>query len=413
MKYRYISRRGQIIKSFYTGIGKTFVIYPSAFFMAVALGILNLGMVFYLYDVFHATSSQIGNLYALWSAFYIIGCLFLRVLLDSILPRYLLIISSFVMSSFIVMILCAKSIIYIYVFYGMIGLFDSLFWPPLMGWLSYKKEGTELSKLISRYNFSWSLGTIISPFIAGKLSSMDARLPIYVSASTFFVIGILIAGAAMALPGIRSDRYSGLQAKSEEGLVDKSTVLRYQAWIGIFMSYMVLGIIKNIFPVYARGELIITKHIIGILFLGRALFSTFGFMLMGKTTFWHFKLQYMILVQIGIVVFLVLMNFSTSIIIFMILFVLFGFLVSMSYTSSVFHGVSGSINRSTRMAIHEATLSGGLIIGSSIGGMIYQNYNMSYTYIFCIGVIVFGIIIQMIIFLVLKNRKLVYSDSFN
>ena len=99
MKLQYISQRRQLIKSYYTGIGKTAVIFPSAFLVAVGAGLITLGIVFYLRDVFRASPSEIGLIAALWSLSYICGCLFIRPLFDRILPRHTIMIATFSISA--------------------------------------------------------------------------------------------------------------------------------------------------------------------------------------------------------------------------------------------------------------------------------------------------------------------------
>ena len=46
MKLQYISQQRQLIRSFYSGIGKTAVIFPSAFLVAVGSGLIGLGIIF-------------------------------------------------------------------------------------------------------------------------------------------------------------------------------------------------------------------------------------------------------------------------------------------------------------------------------------------------------------------------------
>jgi len=48
-----------------------------------------------------------------------------------------------------------------------------------MGWLSHGIEGVKLGKVLSNYNFSWSIGTIISPFLTGLLSTISSSLPLF------------------------------------------------------------------------------------------------------------------------------------------------------------------------------------------------------------------------------------------
>ncbi|MBT3381858.1 MAG: hypothetical protein HN742_04410 [Lentisphaerae bacterium] len=66
-----------------------------------------------------------------------------------------------------------------------------------------------------------------------------------------------------------------------------------------------------------------------------------------------------------------------------VLLVLMAVFAAQSYSSSLFHGVSGSIRRASRMAIHESLLSAGLFVGSCLGGQIYESSGMVALYSFC------------------------------
>ena len=91
---RYISQGRQVIRSYYAGIAKTFVIYPAAFLVATGLGQVGLGLLFFVRDVFQLSPSRVGLLGSVWSLSYVLGCLFLRPRFDRVLPRHLIIAST-------------------------------------------------------------------------------------------------------------------------------------------------------------------------------------------------------------------------------------------------------------------------------------------------------------------------------
>ena len=93
------------------------------------------------------------------------------------------------------------------------------------------------------------------------------------------------------------------------------------------------------------------------------------------------------------------MNFTRSPLVLAMLISLVGSFRSLSYSNSLFHGVSGSVNRTGRMAIHEALLAGGLIFGSAFGGELYQRYTMTAVYGFCAAVV------QLALYFILRDRK--------
>ena len=410
MKLRYISQRRQLIKSFYTGIGKTAVIFPSAFLIAVGEGLIGLGMVFYMRDIFNASAIQIGLLAALWSLCFMSGCIFLRPLFDRVLPRYTMMTGTFCMCVFSLSIHYVGSIVWIYVLYGFYGFSTSLFWPPVMGWLSRKVEGVALGKTISKFNFSWSAGLIISPFLAGWLSERATKLPLYSGSSLFLLTSFMITGAILVLPGIRRDRETELSVGTQNREKRKDTPLRYPAWVGLYTSYVVMAVILVIFPVYARDDLSMSKSIIGLLLLSRALFMTIGFVLLGRTAFWHFKSSPMLLGQVCLAISLIFMIYVRSPLLLGPVLAFIGLLAALSYSNSLFHGVSGSTNRAKRMAIHESLLSAGFISGPSIGGILYQRYSMSTVYWFCLSLVLVGVIIQAGLSLLEKNRHILKNE---
>jgi DHA1 family multidrug resistance protein-like MFS transporter/DHA1 family quinolone resistance protein-like MFS transporter len=396
---KYTSERLQIIKSYYTGIGKTGVIYPAAFLVALAVGALSLGAIFYVREVFHATPGQVGVLSALWSLSYIAGCLLVRPRFDRVPPRYLLILSTGLMFCSSAALLLLHSFASFTALYCFCGMSMSLFWPPLMGWLAKGMEGRRLGSVMGRYNFSWSAGIIASPYLSGFLSEHEASYPLYLCASLLLFTCILLAGASLALPKIREE--------DEEGAIElvgddaretaRRTLLRFPGWVGLFTSFAAIGIVLNIFPVSARADLGMGKGTIGLLLEARIVFVTVGFVIMGRTSFWHFRPLPMLLGQAFLVIVLVCMVFTRQAALFGALVGCVGFCQGVSFFYSMFHGISGSVNRAGMMALHESLLSAGLITGSSAGGYVYQHSSMGAVYGGCAFLVLIGLVAQAIL----------------
>ena len=126
--FRYISQRGQVIRSYFSGIGKTGVIYPAAFLAAMALGQVNLGLIFYVKEVFKATSNSIGWLVGTWWLSYVFGCLVMRPAFNRVLPRYLIIASNICAFVLIVGMLYSPALSWLFVLNSAYGMAMSLFW---------------------------------------------------------------------------------------------------------------------------------------------------------------------------------------------------------------------------------------------------------------------------------------------
>ncbi len=396
MRYRFISQQQQFLRVLSAGIGKTAVILPAAFVAEAGLGMLTLGMVFYMREEFLLSPAVIGWIAATWQGCYVLGCLTMRPAFETLLPRYSMIFSSAGMGVAVTAILLSRSVAATFLFYGLFGFCLSFFWPPLMSWLSLGIEGKQLGRAMTRLTFVGNIGIIISPFAAGALSSLAPRYPLYGAASLFAANCLLLIGAALVLPGIRSDKQRG-GSREEPEQPDRSTALRFPAWIGLFATYAVLGVVITVFPMYARDDLGLSKSAIGALLLCRALCTAAGYLFLGGMSLWHFRPFPMTagLALLAVLVFGI--SRAPSLPVLALSLALIGPLISLGFSYSFFHGASGASRRATRMAIHEALLASGLITGSAVGGQLYQNCSMTAVSVFCAALIAAAIAIQVLL----------------
>jgi predicted MFS family arabinose efflux permease len=284
--------------------------------------------------------------------------------------------------------------VFAFVFYGLFGFCLSFFWPPLMSWLSIGIEGKHLGRAMSRLTLAGNAGIIVSPFLAGALSSLSPRYPLFGAAGVFISNCILLTGAALVLPRIRSDKHRGRSREDKAEKPDRSTSLRFPAWVGLFVTFTVLGVLVTVFPMYARDDIGLTKSTIGALLLFRALCTATAFLLLGRLIFWHYRPTPMVcgLALLAVLVFGI--SRSGSIAALSVSLALIGPLIALGFSYSFFHGASGASRRATRMAIHEALLASGLIAGSAVGGQIYQRYSMTAVSLFCAVLLVAAIGVQ-------------------
>ena len=395
MRLHYITQRRQLVRSYYSGIGKTAVIFPSAFLVAVAEGMIMLGMVFYMKEVLKASPSQIGVLVSVWTICYFLGCIFLRPLIERILPRYSMILAVLVTTAATACMPLVRSLLPVYVLYGVFGLAISMFWPSAMAWLSRGKEGPGLSRTISHFNLSWCSGLVISPYIGAWLSERSPELPLYAGSITFLGLLIMLIGAALVLPRVRTDRIAGGRDKEEEDAGGgKRSPLRHPARVGVYAAFFVAGVLGAIFPVFAREELMFSKSTIGLLLAARMLGMATGFSVLGRTTFWHFKKAPMLLAQVSLGMLVLCMVYSRSAGIFAPLFAFNGLASAMSYSSSMFHSISGSRSRAAAMAVHEAFLSAGVAAGPITCGLLYERYSMTVVWFFLLAVVGASVLVQ-------------------
>ena len=356
---------------------KMSVIIPAAFINSLAVGTMSLGMLFVVKDLYGAGPGLVGSLGALWSVSYLTGCLAMRRVAGRLAPRISLLVALTSSAAILTAFLWRPGLAQAFASFTAYGFMMSFFWPPLMGWLAKGHEGADLNRATSAFNFSWSIGGIVSAYMAGILSERDKLLPIWVSVALFAVNAVFVASSRAfykdeGAPG------SGSVAAADE--TDRSTPLRFPAWLGAFLIYAVMGVILNVFPVFARDELALSESSIGLALTVRAAATTVGFLVLGKVTSWQFKRAALPALSVLVAAALVAIAFQRGIAGFSVGFAVVGLLQAMVYNNSLFYATSGAPDRDRRASVHEILLTSGQVVGSVSGGFLYQAVSMPAVY---------------------------------
>jgi len=355
------------------------LILPAAFAASLAVGVVNLGMLFLVKRSFGAGPETIGWFTALWCATYFAGCVALRPLSRLIGATASMALACASIAALLAIHLVFPSLASAFACYGLYGFAIALFWPRAMGWLASGLEGTGMTRAYGAYNIAWSGASIISPYIAGALSESSVTLPVYVGLSIFAANGIFIAIASRRIrsPSIRVPCSTGA---SSSPVADRSTPLRFPTWIGLFSAYVLYAIFSNIFPVFAKDELSFSESTIGLYLLARATASAVGFWAFGRMSNWQFKRKLIPAALLCALAIDLSFAFFASAPWLLVGMILSGFVIAWAYSMSIFYGASGAPDRDKRMSIHEAVLTAGQVLGSVAGGAAYQR--LSWTSVF-------------------------------
>ena len=377
------------------------LLIPSAFLACLAMGIVNLAMLFIVKERFDADAQAVGIFTALSSVAYFIGCIALKRFSDRIGPRAAMTIMTLGTAALYSLFLVVPGLPLAFAVYFFYGFLTALFWPPMMAWLSAGLEGQALGKATNTFSLSWSSGGAIAPYIAGLLCEIGLEIPIYVGIGVFAAVGLFMLATRKAIPTPARARRKepGLAAREDASArdPDRSTCLRYPAWIGAFLIYAVLSVFFNVFPVFAKDELHLQESGIGLLLLVRASFAALGFWLLGRYSFWQFRKRYIILgvillLAIDIVFIFVRLPFA-----FGLGLAALGLVQALCYNSSIFYGASGARDRARRMTIHEALLTAGQILGSIGGAAVYQAVSWPSVFVFMAFILAAGLAAQAIL----------------
>lgn len=380
---------------------RTAVLFPAAFLMNFNLGLINFAVIFYLKDSLSVSPSVIGWFFAAGALGYVLGCMLMRPVQNRILPPVSMFITILLTTISVLMILNAESRIVVLLFYVIFSISPAFYWPQLMGWFSYGLNNQELGSAISKFNICWSTGALAGPLLGGILVERNLHLPFYADIILMITLGLLLTGGLLFVRDMRNfpdhKKIETPERKDSEYLNGgKGTILRFAGWIGVFSVYVVLGLLNNIFPLFIREDLGLGESVAGNILFVRGVATAVGFFAAGKIVRWHFNRRIMLLTQAVTALCMLLLFFIKSVSGFYLLFIIYGLLFSMAYSNGIFHGSAGASDRGPRMALFESVLTSGVILGSVLGGYLYEYFSIYAAFIFCFIIITAGLGLQFI-----------------
>ena len=338
----------------------------STFLSQGSIVIFNFTLVYYLREC-GIDSVGIGLASSIYPTLYFLGCIFMPKLLPSLKGKARILAANIGMAFTGLVLTFIKNEALIMTDLVFYGLFQSLLWTNMETWITGGKEGDELTSRLTLFNFSWSFSVGLATSFSGFVSEYSTRLSIW-SGCVFFLISALL----VALSG-RS--YDSKKEKEEIVSEDHSSPLRFPSWAGVLLVYTGYSLVLTVFPQYAMDTLGYSESVTGNILLFRGISVTIAFLIMQKVRVWQKGVGPILGSQAFFAILTFLMLFLRSVAAFAILFALYGFVFALSYDLSIFHGAEGAKDRHKRMVIHEVLLTIGTIIGSLVGGFVYQYFS--------------------------------------
>jgi len=385
---------------------RTLILFCVAFLGSLAVSILSLGVLFLVKESYAAKPEDVGWLSAFNLIFYFAGCVLLRKPAGKLGPRITTAAMVFLSAAIFALHIVFPGLPSIFIAYSLYGFLTALFWPPLEAWMTSGLEKNELAKAASAFNLAWSIGGFIAPYLSGLLSDAGVLYPIYASIGIFIAVGILIICTKKGAPEPERIMAPGQAERGAGGVrEDHSTPLRYPAWIGGLLVYILMGVFANIFPLYAKDELHVSSATVGFALLVRAAFATAGFWLIGRISKWQFRKYWIVLPSAAGLLLITVLIFARSFAVFVVCLAVLGILQSIMYTNSMFYGASGALDRARRMTVHEMLLTIGQVVGSVAGGQLYGRLSFSSIFVFTGAVFVLGFAAQIVLLHKISTRK--------
>ncbi len=366
-----------------------------SFTSQMAITSVNLALVYVLRIHFNVSSQVIGFSAAAYTFSYFVFCALVDPIASKLRPSTSIIISMAGMALSIFAVVFLKEVWMVFPALIIYGFFMAFHWPQLAGWMSRGKEGQLLSRATGAFNVSWSVGVALSPLVTGFIVEVNPVLALQIFTALFLIVAVLTALFTATTPEMRTAVSEHTTRRMHQGS-DNSTSLRFVSWVGNLAFYVVLAVILTIFPLFAFDALPYRTSSVGLLLFIRGIFSVIVFVFMGRTRFWHFRKSLIaaVLLTGSLVTFL-----ARSIVSFqgyLIFFIVYGVLFSAMYSFSIFHGFSGSVNRTRRMLIHESLLTVGSVIGNTFGASLYQYYSFSTVLLMCSVLLLLPLVLLLI-----------------
>ena len=216
----------------------------------LTISMVNLALVYYLRYTLEASASVVGAAASTYTSVYLICCLALGGFYQRFRPYKVVTVSVLGMALSSFLVTRTASIPLVFSFLILYGFFMSMLWPQIEAWITRGAEGSRLNRLTGAFNFSWSFGTGISPYVTAFLVTYSPSAALAGAVVLFVIIAIvfqLLAASCQSVRALVPEReYIKTKEKAEEKS-DHSTPLRYDSWIAVFIVYSALSVVLNIF----------------------------------------------------------------------------------------------------------------------------------------------------------------------
>ena len=345
----------------------------------------------------------------LWFVPYILGCLWIGPRADRLGVKHLLLVATGSNAAIVSLMPQASSVPVLLATYILTGLTTSLFWAPMVGWLSTGHDGPHLNRRLGAFNFSWGTGAILGYPIGSALETFAKVHPgqaFYVPAGLVAVTMILIAGARH-LPGqVRAG-----SAPRHDEPVDP-VLQRTFCWISriaLVFAWLSLGALR--FPLASLVKEISRQESTRLLVYALAICTsnsvqTAVYFLLGKTSRWHYRLTPLVLLQLSAAVAVAGVGLSTGPIelIFWCAAATTG--LAVSYHSHIYYSLDVGTSRSAGMAFHEIIAAAGFAAGSFVvGGALGQAFGIRTTYHVAAACLVGSVLAQLLLYRLCRPRR--------
>jgi MFS family permease len=282
---------------------------------------------------------------------------------------------------------------------GAKGMLMSMFWPPIMGWVSAGYNGSALNRRLSIFNLSWSLGAIIGSLLGGVLFSINPWLAFVIpSAACFLAVIALSQTPAETADAAQTPELAEIAQPAADPHQADLPTFQWIARTGLLLGWIAFGVLRV--PIASLlKEMSLGANLHAVICSEINLIMLVCFLLLGRFTRWHYRFGLviiMMMILIGVLAGVGVSKNSAQLLIFIFLA---SPVLAFIYSSHLYYSVSGSGHRQGSAALHEILLALGFSIGSFGGGALGHSLGVRSVYFVVAGVMGLALVIQTVIYL--------------
>jgi MFS family permease len=281
--------------------------------------------------------------------------------------------------------------------YWSLGIGLGLLYPPLIGWLNQGENPHANRRAVSRtlilFCVAWNLGMMCGQLMAGALFPFG-RSWVYGAALLGAIPNLLLAFvvAFQVVPLVTTS--IGKTQYSPESL-ELAAAFKRLSWIANLGGMFGASIIIHLLPDLAVAIGVRSQDHGKLLASWRAVIIG-TYLLMHRTAHWHYRFGTALASQTLAACGLLVIARSESTLTLLVGLALLGQLVGYNYFSGLFYSTAGSPDERRALAagIHEATLAGGMAIGTMAGGVFGSVGGRRMPYVAAAGVMLVLTVVQ-------------------
>lgn len=275
-----------------------------------------------------------------------------------------------------------------------------MFWPGFQGWLGSLNDRSSLMRRLLTFNLAWTAGFVVGAPTGGILYELDFRAPFLFAAAWGVVIFLLIL---KIIPNSIGDSLTNHSASDPGGPTRQRQTFLYVGWMSNFIATFNMASVRTLFPKLATSQGI-EPRVLGALFFMIYLAQMACFAYLGLTRRWHYNFRTVVVFQLIGVGGMILMALTASPLVVAASFSLLGFSFGLSYFSSLFYSLTGTLSPGKATGIHEAMVGLGACAGPFCGGLIAEwTRNLHAPYALCV-VATLGVLVAQGV-LIAKNKN--------